>query len=92
MNTQEGLRYRLELDSFNSVYLISTYYEGCYLYLKSEHSETVYRMNVNTEKLYKWIDAYATWDTVDSKLIYVQSDSVWDYRMDKQNEYVHFGD
>lgn len=80
MNISEGLRYRLEIDSFNSVYLISTWHEHPYIYLKSESGGAAYRFNTNTEKLYKWVQAYSSWDTVEAKLIYVQSDSVWDYR------------
>lgn len=92
MNTSEGLRYRLEIDSFNSVYLISTWHEHPYIYLKSESGGAAYRFNTNTEKLYKWVQAYSSWDTMENKLIPVTADSVWNDRMNKQNEYVHFGD
>lgn len=77
MDNQEGLRYRLEIDSFNSVYLISTWHEHPYIYLKSESSGAIYRMNVNTEKLYKFVESVQSWDTVETKLIPVTTDDVW---------------
>ena len=97
MNKSEGLRYRLEdtecANSFNSTYLISTWYEPPYLYLKSESSGATYRFNMNTEKLYKWVQAYTSWDTMENKLIPVTADSMQQTTLAaKQNEYVHFGD
>ena len=83
MNTSEGLRYRLEIDSFNSVYLISTWHEHPYIYLKSENLDRLYRFNTNTEKLYKWVQAYSSWDTMENKLIPVTADSIWEDRKSK---------
>lgn len=89
MNTKEGLRYRLELDSFNYAYLISTWHEHPYIYLKSESSGAIYRMNVNTEKLYRFVESVQSWDTVENKLIPVTAESICEDRKSKtlSNDY-----
>lgn len=64
MNTwKENDRARIEIDSFNNIYLICCYVEPSVVFFVSEHTNKNYKLCLRKNKLYVWDSKLGGWET-----------------------------
>jgi hypothetical protein len=88
MNTwKEGDKARVEIDSFNNIYLVCCYVESNTVFFISETTQKNYKLDTRKNKLYSWNEKVSTWDTMLDRdecresFKKVSNDDVWLNRM-----------
>lgn len=84
MNFSEGSYYKLQKDYYEHVKLECVWVEYSYVYFKYPEGVGVgadYKLELKTNKLYKWNTQFIGWDTVENTLSEYGPAEIWDFRM-----------
>ena len=70
MTYQEGNKYKLQADYYESIILTCTYVEDNTAYFKlsgdDESLGSDYKIDMKRGKFYKWSSRYCSWDTIEA--------------------------
>lgn len=86
MNFSEGSYYKLQKDYYEHIKLECVWVEYSYVYFKYPgivdpmHIGADYKLELKTNKLYKWNTQYIGWDTVENTLSDYGVEDIWSKR------------
>jgi len=69
MTYQESTKYKLQADYYESIVLECVYLEDNTVWFKGTTPATKdYKLNIKTNKLYKWNVSFSSWDSIENTL------------------------
>lgn len=86
MNFSEGSYYKLQKDYYEHIKLLCVWVEYSYVYFKYPDGVgdnrvvsigADYKLELKTNKLYKWNDKFIGWDTVENMLSEYGVEDIW---------------
>jgi len=87
MSYQEGTKYKLQADYYESIILECSYVDGTYAYLNNPDKQalyTSYKVSHKTKKLYVFNKYMATWDNIENTLSEYSAEDIWSKRTGNQ--------
>jgi hypothetical protein len=84
MNYQEGTKYKLQADYYESSFLTCTWVTYTTVYFKLDSDDqslgSDYRLDIKSKKLHKWNSKYMSWDNIENTLSEHSAEDIWSKR------------